>query len=140
MSEENTKDPKEKVKQKFNEIRSNVESFISDIKVDDLKRSFSLMMKEAQNDFNKIVTKDLEAMKKNFQREKVELEKKTKQFLSEQKKELNVLQTKLEKLMKKSEKVATAPAKKATKKAATKKAVTKKAPSAKKTSKKASKK
>ena len=65
---DSTQERKEKVKQKLTEIKTNVETFISDIKVDDLKKSFSLMMKEAQKDFNKIVDQDLEKMKKKFQK------------------------------------------------------------------------
>lgn len=111
---ESSQERTEKVKQKINEIKTNVETFISDIKVEDLKKSFTLMMKEAQRDFNKIVDQDLDKMKKKFQKEKVELEKKTKKFLADQKKEISVLQAKLEKLVKK------APGKKTAKKAAKK--------------------
>lgn len=129
---ESSQERTEKVKKKLGEIKSNVETFISDIKVDDLKKSFTLMMKEAQRDFNKIVDQDLDKMKKKFQKEKVEIEKKTKKFIADQKKEISALQSKLEKLVKKAPGKKTA--KKAAKKTAKKATATKKkAPAKKKT-------
>jgi histone H1/5 len=132
---ESSQERKEKVKKKINEIKSNVETFISDIKVEDLKKSFTLMMKEAQKDFHKIVDQDLDKMKKKFQKEKVELEKKTKKFIDEQKKEINGLQSKLETLLKKTSKKAPAKAKaaKTTVKKAAKKAAKKVSRATKKT-------
>lgn len=120
---ESSQERTEKVKKKISEIKSNVETFIADIKVEDLRKSFTLMMKEAQRDFNKIVDQDLDKMKKKFHKEKVELEKKTKKFIDTQKKEIHVLQSKLETLLKKTGKKAPVKAKAAKK--AVKKAVKK---------------
>ena len=116
---------KAKVMDKINEIKSNVQTFISDVNVSDIKASLNAKMKEAQKDWNKLVDRDLADMKKKLQKEKAEVEKKAKQFLENHRKELGTLQAKLEKLVKASRK--SAPAKKApTKKAATKKVSKKK--------------
>ncbi len=134
MEDNNNNDRKAKMKEKFSELKGNIETFISDIKVDDLKKSFSMMVKEAQKEFNQLVDRDLEVMKKKLQEEKVEIEKKAKVFLEAQKKELRMVQEKLDQLMKKASKKAPA-SKKTTKKAsaakgskeATKKKTTRKA-------------
>jgi hypothetical protein len=90
-------------------------------------------MKEAQKDWNKLVDRDLQDMKKKLQKEKAEVEVKAKKFLDSHKKELNALQSKIDKLVKSAKNVKAAPAKKttakkatATKKVATKKKVAKK--------------
>jgi hypothetical protein len=41
-------DKKSKVIGKFSEIKSNIESFISDVNVNDIKSSFNIMVKDAQ--------------------------------------------------------------------------------------------
>lgn len=158
MSEENngsqnSGNKKNKMKDRFKEIRSNVESFISDINVDDLKKSFGMMMKDAENDFNKLVNKDLETMKKKLQEEKADFEQKAKKFMAEHQKELDGIQSKFKQFVaatkqaaaktrsKKSTQKEATPKKKATTKAATPKTAAPKAAKAtKKVSKKASKK
>lgn len=125
MSDETTttEDTKTKVLGKINEIKENVQTFIKDVDVSEIKASLNAKVKEAQKDWNKLVDKDLADMKKKLQKEKAEVEKKAKQFLDGHKKELNALQAKLDKLVKSAKKVkpAAAPAKKATSKKAVKK-------------------
>jgi hypothetical protein len=72
---------KNRVIGKINEIKSNIETFISDVNVNDLKSSFNLMVKDAQKDFHKLMEKDLENLKKKLQTEKSEFENKAKKFL-----------------------------------------------------------
>lgn len=132
MSEDTTTetDTKAKVLGKINELKSNVQTFVSDINVSEIKANLNAKVKEAQKDWNRLVDKDLADMKKKLQKEKTEFEKKTKQFLDGHKKELNALQAKIEKLVKASKKV----------KAPAKKAPARKAPATKKVAKKATKK
>lgn len=126
MSEENTTDTKAKVLGKINELKSNVQTFINDVDVTAIKASLNAKVKEAQKDWNKLVDRDLQDMKKKLQKEKAEVEMKAKKFLDGHKKELNALQAKLDKLVKSAKKTK-APAKKApTKKAIAKKVATKK--------------
>lgn len=96
---ENGTDKKSKMKDRFKEIRSNIESFISDVNVDDLKRSFGMMMKDAEKDFNQLINKDLESMKKKLREEKADFEQKAKKFMGEHRKEIDGLQSKLDKFM-----------------------------------------
>lgn len=133
MSEDNTvEDTKTKVMGKINELKSNVQTFINDVNVQDIKASLNAMMKDAQKDWNKLVDRDLQDMKKKLQKEKAEVEVKAKKFLDGHKKELNMLQAKIEKLVKSAKQVK-APAKKASaKKATAKKVATKKKVSKKK--------
>lgn len=133
MNDENTaEDTKAKVMGKINELKSNVQTFINDVNVQDIKASFNAKMKEAQKDWNKLVDRDLQDMKKKLQKEKAEVEVKAKKFLDGHKKELNMLQAKIEKLVKSAKQVK-APAKKASaKKATAKKVATKKKVSKKK--------
>jgi len=112
-----TEDRKAKVIGKINEIKSNIETFISDVNVNDLKKSFNLLVKDAQADFQRVVNKDLEAVKAKLHKEKADYEKKAKEFLAKHKKEIEVLQAKLAKLQGK------APVKTTTKKVATTKKV-----------------
>lgn len=95
-----TEETKNKVMGKINEIKTNIETFISDVNVNELKTSFNTMVKDAQKDFNKLVEKDLESVRGKLQKEKNDIEKKAKKFLDGHKKELNVLQGKIDKLMK----------------------------------------
>jgi len=130
MSEENTNndstDTKTKVLGKINELKSNVQTFINDVNVQDIKATLNAKVKEAQKDWNKLVERDLQDMKKKLQKEKAEVEMKAKKFLDNHKKELNTLQAKIDKLVKSAKKVK-APAKKVpTKKAIAKKVATKK--------------
>lgn len=104
-----TNGKKGKVIGKFNEIKSNIESFISDVNVGEIKQSFNTLVKDARKDFNKLVDKDMDVVKKKFKKEKSDIEKKAKKFLDEHKKELNGLQAKLDKLMRKSGRVTEAP-------------------------------
>lgn len=130
MSEENTtstEDTKTKVLGKINEIKENVQTFIKDVDVSEIKATLNAKVKEAQKDWNKLVDKDLADMKKKLQKEKAEVEKKAKQFLDGHKKELNSLQARIDKLVKSAKKVKAAPAKKAPAKKATTKKVAKKA-------------
>ena len=85
---------------KINKLKSNIETFISDVNMNDLKASVNTAVKEARADFNKLVNKDLESMKKKHQKEKTDVEKKAKKFLEGHKKEINALQAKFEKLRK----------------------------------------
>ncbi len=127
MSEQQPQGQKEKVMGKINEIKKNVETFIADVNVNELKESLNTMVKDAQKDFNKLVDKDLGNLKTKFQKEKSVLEKKAKKFYDNHKKEISALQNKFEKLVKKAEKKpaakAAAPAAKATKKKVNKKVV-----------------
>lgn len=120
-----TEDTKNKIKGKFNEIKSNIETFISDVNVTELKASFNTMVKDAQRDFNKILDKDLDVVKKKLQKEKEDIEIKAKKFLENHKKELDSLQVKFDKLVRATKgkaKEAAAPTmkKKAVRKAAKK--------------------
>lgn len=128
MNDENTtEDTKAKVMGKINEIKSNVQTFINDVNMTDIKASINAMVKDAQKDFHKIVDKDIAEMKKKLQKEKTQVEMKAKKFLDGHKKELNTLQAKIDKLVKSAKNVKAAPVKKATaKKVATKKKVSKK--------------
>lgn len=101
MSEET----KKKVMGKINEIKSNIETFISDVNVSDLKASLNVMMKDAQKDFGKLVDKDLESVKKKLQKEKADFETKAKKFLDSHKKELALLQTNFDKLVRATSKL-----------------------------------
>jgi vacuolar-type H+-ATPase subunit H len=127
MSEQQPQGQKEKVMGKINEIKKNVETFIADVNVNELKESLNTMVKDAQKDFNKLVDKDLGNLKSKFQKEKSVLEKKAKKFYDNHKKEISALQNKFDKLVKKAEKKpaakAAAPAAKATKKKVNKKVV-----------------
>ncbi len=136
MSEENTTestDTKAKVLGKINELKSNVQTFINDVNVSEIKATLNAKVKEAQKDWNKLVDRDLQDMKKKLQKEKAEVEMKAKKFLDSHKKELNALQAKIDKLVKSAKNVK---APKATKKAPTKKAIAKKVAKKKKVSKK----
>ncbi|MES2529195.1 MAG: hypothetical protein V4598_19065 [Bdellovibrionota bacterium] len=136
MSDETTtEDTKAKVMGKINEIKSNVQTFINDVDVTAIKATLNAKMKEAQKDWNKLVDRDLQDMKKKLQKEKSDVEAKAKKFLDSHKKELNSLQAKIDKLVK-SAKQMKAPAKKATKKAITKKVIAKKVATKKKVAKK----
>jgi len=95
-----TEETKNKVMGKINEIKSNIETFISDVNVSDIKSSINVMVKDAQKDFNKLVDKDLDNVKKKLQKEKDDFEAKAKKFLEGQKKELATLQAKFDKLVK----------------------------------------
>jgi vacuolar-type H+-ATPase subunit H len=138
MSEQQPQGQKEKVMGKINEIKKNVETFIADVNVNELKESLNTMVKDAQKDFNKLVDKDLGNLKSKFQKEKSVLEKKAKKFYDNHKKEISALQTKFDKLVKKAGNKSApkaAPAKATT----TKKKVNKKVVAAKKATKKVSK-
>ena len=91
---------KAKVMGKINEIRSNIETFISDVNVNDLKDSLNTMVKEAQKDFSNLVDKDLGTFKTKFAKEKGALEKKAKKFFENHKKEISALQAKFDKYVK----------------------------------------
>lgn len=103
MSEEQ-QGQKAKVMNKINEIKSNIETFISDVNVNDLKDSLNTMVKDAQKDFGKMVDKDLGNFKSKFAKEKSVLEKKAKKFFDNHKKEISALQSKFDKLVKASAK------------------------------------
>ncbi len=93
---------KEKVMGKINEIKKNVETFIADVNVNELKESLNTMVKDAQKDFSNLVDKDLGTLKTKFAKEKGILEKKAKKFYEGHKKEINALQAKFEKMVKNS--------------------------------------
>jgi hypothetical protein len=126
MSEET----KNKVMGKINEIKSNIETFISDVNLSDLKNNFNLMIKDAQKDFKGLVDKDLESVKKKLQKEKKDFQVKAKNFLNDQKKELATLQAKFDKLISATSKLkgvkVNTPPKTASKVAASKKTIIKK--------------
>ncbi len=96
MSEET----KNKVIGKINKIKANIETFISDVNVGDLKASINLLVKDAQEDFNRLVDKDVDAVRKRLKKEKEDLEGKARKFLKAQKKEFKALQEKLDTLVK----------------------------------------
>ena len=114
MEENNqSQDKKGKVVDQFINLKSNIESVI----------------KEKQKDFAQLLNKDVGVMKKKLQKEKIVIEKtvsqivnkelmKAKKFLDAQKKEINKLQAKLEKVVQAKKKAGT---KKVAKKAAKKK-------------------
>jgi hypothetical protein len=87
---------------KINEIKKNVETFIADVNVNELKESLNTMVKDAQKDFTNLVDKDLGTLKTKFAKEKSILEKKAKKFYEGHKKEINALQAKFEKMVKNS--------------------------------------
>ena len=126
MSDQTTQ--KEKVMGKINEIKKNVETFIADVNVNELKESLNTMVKDAQKDFSNLVDKDLGVLKTKFAKEKGILEKKAKKFYEGHKKEINALQAKFEKMVKTSGKKQTPKVAKAAPKAAApkKKVATKK--------------
>ena len=95
-----TEETKKKMMGKINEIKSNIETFIADVNVNDLKTSFNHLVKDAQSDLNKLIDRDLDNMKKKLQKEKEEFETKAKKFLEAQKKELSILQGKFDRLVK----------------------------------------
>jgi ElaB/YqjD/DUF883 family membrane-anchored ribosome-binding protein len=95
---------KEKVMNKINEIKGNIETFLSDVNVNDLKDSLNTMVKDAQKDFSKLVDKDLGSLKTKFAKEKGILEKKAKKFFDNHQKEISALQAKFDKLVKASAK------------------------------------
>ena len=111
---------------KINEIKSNLETFISDVNINELKNSFNQMIKDAQKDFKGRVDKDLEAMKKKLHKEKEDFEQKAKGFLDNHKKELVTLQAKLDKLVKAAEKLRQVKVKAPKAGVTTKKKITKK--------------
>ena len=122
MSDQTTQ--KEKVMGKINEIKKNVETFIADVNVNELKESLNTMVKDAQKDFSNLVDKDLGVLKTKFAKEKGILEKKAKKFYEGHKKEINALQAKFEKMVQNSgKKPAPKVAKAAPKAAAPKKKV-----------------
>jgi hypothetical protein len=85
---------------KINKIKANIESFISDVNVKDLKSSINLLFKDAHKDFNRLVDKDVDAVRKRLQKEKEDFEVKARKFLEAQKKEFTTLQEKLDTLVK----------------------------------------
>ncbi len=95
-----SQETKNKVIGKINKIRANIESFISDVNVGDLKASINLLVKDAQTDFNRLLDKDVDAVRKRLQKEKEDFEAKARKFLEEQKKEFATLQEKLDTLVK----------------------------------------
>lgn len=117
---------KKKVMGKINEIKSNIETFISDVNVTELKASFNTLVKDAQKDFNRIVEEDLSNVRKKLQQEKTDFETKAKKFLDGHKKELEALQSKVDKLLKASKLGKKKAAQTTTKKAPSKKAIKKK--------------
>ena len=60
---------------KFNTLKSNIESIVSDVKVNNIKTSLNTMVKDAQKDLNKFLDKDVDSVKKKLQKEKEEIEK-----------------------------------------------------------------
>jgi hypothetical protein len=100
-----SEDTKQKVMGKINEIKSNIESFVSDINVNELKASINSMVKDAQKDLNKLIDKDLDSVKRKLQKEKDDFEAKAKKFLDGHKKELTTLQAKFDKLVKATSKL-----------------------------------
>jgi len=116
---------KEKVMGKINEIKKNVESFIADVNVSELKETLNTMVKDAQKDFSNLVDKDLGALKKKFAKEKGDLEKKAKKFFDNHKKEISALQAKFDKMVKSSGKKSAPKVAKAKVSAPTKKKVIK---------------
>ncbi len=91
---------KGKVMGKIKEIRSNIETFINDVNVNELKDSLNTMVKDAQKDFSNLVDKDLGTFKTKFAKEKGILEKKAKKFFENHKKEISMLQAKFDKYVK----------------------------------------
>lgn len=105
-------DTKNKVIGKINEIKSNINSFISDVNVSELKSSLNVMMKDAQKDISKLVEKDLETVLARLKKERSDFEAKAKKFIDGHKKELATLQEKFDKLVKATSKLKKPAAKK----------------------------
>ena len=112
MSEQSTQ--KEKVMGKINDIKNNIETFIADVNVNELKDSLNTMVKDAQKDFTDLVDKDFGTLKTKFAKEKGILEKKAKKFYENHKKEITQLQSKFEKMVKNAGKKPAPKAAKAT--------------------------
>lgn len=90
------------IKTKLNEIKNKLEGFIAEVNVNELKESLNSMLKDTQKDFTKLVDKDLGQLKVKFNKEKAILEKKAKKFYDNHKKEIDGLQAKFDKLVKKN--------------------------------------
>jgi hypothetical protein len=113
----------------FKNVKHTVENLATDKGVAQVKDTVKGLIKDARNDFSALVNKDLALVKKKFAQERANLDKELKKqseaarkFIAAQKKEIAMLQAKLEKLVS-SKKGA---AKKTTKKVpATRKAVKK---------------
>jgi hypothetical protein len=100
-----SEETKNKVMGKINQIKSNIETFISDVNVSELKASLNVIMKDAQKDISQLVEKDLETVRTRLQKEKEDFETKAKKFLDGHKRELATLQDKFDKLVKASSKI-----------------------------------
>ena len=98
-------DTKNKVIGKINEIKTNINSFIADVDVNELKSSINVMMKDAQKDISKLVEKDLETVLSRLKKERSDFESKAKKFIDGHKKELATLQEKFDKLVKATSKL-----------------------------------
>lgn len=91
---------KNKVIGKINEIKTNINTFISDVNVNELKSTLNVKMKDAQKDISKLVEKDLETVISRLKKERNDFESKAKKFIDGHKKELALLQEKFDKLVK----------------------------------------
>ena len=98
-------DTKNKVIGKINEIKTNFNSFIADVDVNELKSSINVMMKDAQKDISKLVEKDIETVLSRLKKERSDFESKAKKFIDSHKKELATLQEKFDKLVKATSKL-----------------------------------
>lgn len=93
-------DKKKMLIEKFSRIRSDVESFINEINVEEVKTQVNSFIQEARKDvLDKVVDKDLKEIKRRLEREKSHIEVKALRFLNKQKRELDTLQAKLDKVI-----------------------------------------
>lgn len=136
------------VLKQWNQVKAEIEELaqLGQTSVNDLQKKVDAFVKSAEKDLKNIVDKDLPALVKRFQKEKVSLEKmveksinaeikKAKKYLQGHKKELNKIQKLVESYLPKAAKKK-ATKKKTAKKSAKKKTTKKKVTTKKKTAKK----
>ncbi|MBI2518826.1 MAG: hypothetical protein HYV97_00335 [Bdellovibrio sp.] len=95
------------VLESWNKVKQELHNFVKEKKIKEIQSSVKAFVRNAKNDFNGIVGKDLTDIKRKFKDEKKQLEllvdkviqaevKKAKQFVDLQKNELSKLQKKVE--------------------------------------------
>jgi len=99
-------------------FKGNVDTFLKENNLKDLQASVEKLIKDAQQDLNTVIDKDIKVFKKKFMAEKKAIESlvnaeinKAKKFVEAQKKEFTKLANKLESLIPEKAKQATKTAK-----------------------------
>ena len=101
---------KKQILDSWKKLQKDVNKFVKDQKVDDLQKSVKDLVASAQKDLHNLYDKDVAKVKSKIKKEALYLEKKiekvvnaeikkAKKFVDGQKKELNKLQSKLEKMV-----------------------------------------